>query len=122
MTLAPSTTPLPGQYDYANFEEVLTWIDRLAVVHGPRLAVAFERYIGMRNCYLEEEKDPEAAHIIESIIKNDVGVRRLNQDFPEMFQESNIGRRVKFHEGKFLGWGDEVSYNPDLKGVCSYQI
>jgi hypothetical protein len=55
---------------------------------------------------MEEENDLEAAHIIECIIKNDVGVRRLREDFPDMFLEaSNIGRRVEFHEGRFLGWG-----------------
>jgi hypothetical protein len=123
MTLAPSTKPLPGQYDYASFQEVLRWIRHLVDVHGPRMAVAFERYIRLRSYYSEEKKDPEAAHIIECIIKNDVGVRRLREDFPEMFQEvSNIGRQVEFHEGRFLGWGGEVSYNPELKAVCAYEI
>jgi len=52
-----------------------------------------------------EKKDPEVAHIIECIIKSHVGVRRLGEDFPEMIQEvSNIGRKVDFHEGRFLGW------------------
>jgi len=92
-------------------------------VHGPGLAVAFERYIRQRNYYLEEKKDPEVAHIIECIIKNDVGVRRLREDFPEMFQEvSHIGRKVEFHEGRFLGWGGEESYNPERKAVCAYEI
>jgi len=40
-----------------------------------------------------------------------------------MFQEvSNIERKVEFHEGRFLGWGSEVSYNLERKVVCAYEI
>jgi len=74
---------------------VLISIRRLVLVQGPRLAVAFERYIRQRNYYLEEKKDPEVAHIIECLIKSHVGVRRLGEDFPEMFERvRNIGRKV----------------------------
>jgi len=123
-TPTPSTTRLPGQYEYESFEEVLRWIRRLTEVHGPRLAVAFDRYIRIRNYFLEEEKEPDRAHIIECIIKNDVGVRRLREDCPEMFQEPNMGREVEFHEGRFLGWTDELSNEEvvGLRAVCAYEI
>ena len=123
-TQIPSTTPPPGQYEYESFEDVLRWIRRLTEVHGPRLAVAFDRYIRLRGYFLEEEKEPDRAYIIECIIKNDVGVRRLREDCPEMFREPNMGQQVEFHEGRFLGWTDELSDDDiiELRAVCAYEI
>jgi hypothetical protein len=51
-----------------------------------------------------------------------VGVRRLREDYPEYFDETNKGRDLKFHTGKYLGWGDVVGYNAALKAVSVYEI
>ena len=114
--------PEVGQYEYADFADVLNWIRHFIDVYGPRLAVAFDQYIRLREYYLEERKDLEAARTMECLIKNDVGVRRLREDCPDFFTQVNAGRQVEFYEGKFLGWGDELVYDPDLKAVCAYEI
>jgi hypothetical protein len=114
--------PVLGQYEYAEFADVLTWVRHFTDVNGPQLAVAFEQYIRLREYYLGEKKDLEAAHIMECLIRNDVGVRRLREDCPDIFQKVNVGRQVEFYEGRFLGWGEELMYDPDLKAVCAYEI
>lgn len=85
------------------------------------MSAAFDQYIRLREYYLEQ-KDPEATFTMENLIKNHLGVRRLRDDYPELFINQNEGREVEFHQGKFLGWGDEVVYDPNLKGVVAYEI
>ena len=113
--------PKVGQYDYQDFSEVEGWILRLTKVYGPALGDAFEPFCKSRSRYLEEKKF-EWAQGMENIIKNDVGVRRLREDHPEYFDDSNKGRGLTFYQGKFLGWDEEVGYNPMLKAVVIYEI
>ena len=40
---------------------------------------------------------------MEKMIKNDVVIRRLEEDIPG-FREDFKGEKVKFHDGKFVGW------------------
>jgi hypothetical protein len=115
-------SPEVGQYEYADFADVLNWVRHFTNVYGPQLAVAFDRYIRLREYYLGEKKNLEAARTMECLIKNDVGVRRLREDCPHFFTQVNSGRQVEFYEGKFLGWGDELVYDPYLKAVCAYEI
>ena len=85
--------PIVDQYEYADFSDVLSWVCYFTDLYGPQLALAFERYIRVRKYYLVE-KDPEVTHIIECLIKNDVGVRRLQEDCLDMFQKINMGRQI----------------------------
>jgi hypothetical protein len=59
---------------------------------------------------------------MENLMKNDVGVRRFREDYPEYFDERNKGRGLKFYQGRFLGWRDEVAYDRSLKAVTVYEI
>ena len=118
---AMTVSPEIGQYSYADFEEVLKWIRPFTNVYGPRLGVDFDRYCRIRSYYLERE-ETQVAGVIEDIIKNDVGVRRLSEERPEYFTEPNVGRSVNFYQGRFLGWQDELVYDPALKAVCCYEI
>jgi len=113
--------PKVGQYDYKDFSELESWILRLTKVHGLALRNAFEPFCKSRSRYLEEKKF-EWAQGMENLIKNHVGVRRLKEDHPEYFDDSNKGRGLKFYQGRFLGWSDEVAYNPQLKAVGIYEI
>jgi hypothetical protein len=123
-TTPMTVSPEIGQYSYADFEEVLKWIRHFTNAYGPtRLGVDFDRYCRIRSYYLERE-DPqlEVAGVIEDVIKNDVGVRRLSEERPEYFTEPNVRRGVNFYQGRFLGWDDELVYDPTLKAVCCYVI
>lgn len=120
-TTPMTVSPEIGQYSYADFEEVLKWIRHFTNVYGPRLGVDFDRYCRIRSYHLERE-EPQIAGVIEDLIKNDVGVRRLKEERPEYFTEPNVGRRVNFYQGRFLGWDDELVYDPTLKAVCCYVI
>jgi hypothetical protein len=80
----------------------------------------FPPVCSVERVFLEEKKDTEAARIMECLIKNKVGVRRLREDRPDMFEQVHVGRKVEFYEGKFLGWGDELVYDPELKAVVAY--
>jgi len=119
--MTSSQSPKAGQYEYGDFEDVLEWIRHFTEVYGPSLGFAFQRYCGLRSYYLQQS-NLEGAQAIENLIKNDVGVRRLREEYPEYFDETNKGRDLKFHTGKFLGWGDVVGYNAALKAVSVYEI
>jgi hypothetical protein len=114
--------PDVGQYEYKDFADVMSWVHHFTDVYGPQLAMDFRQYIRLREYFLEDKKDMEAARIMECLIKNDVGVRRLREDRPDMFEQVHMGRKVEFYEGKFLGWGDELVYDPELKAVVAYPI
>ena len=113
--------PKVGQYDYKDFSEVESWILRLTKVHGLALRDAFEPLFKSRSRCLEEKK-LEWVQGMENLIKNHVGARRFKEDYPEYFDESNKGRGLRFYQGRFLGWSDEVAYNPKLKGAGIYEI
>jgi hypothetical protein len=99
----------------------LVWeITHFTDVYGPRLDAAFDRYCRIWSYHLEQD-EPVVAGAIENIIKNDVGVRRLREERPEYFTEPNVGRSVKFYQGRFLGWQHELVYDPTLKAVCCYE-
>ena len=109
MSQAPVTPSAPavGQYEYADFQEVRTWIDRLVGVYGYLSTCAsFEYYKDLRDHYLKEGK-PQYAESIVNIIKNNIGVRRLKNDCPEYFGKEYEGRSMMFCRGKFIGWGDD---------------
>lgn len=89
-------------------------------VHGPFLASAFERYSKLRLYYLDE-KNVYAAKMIENLMKNHIGIRRLVEESPN-FVELHMGKVARFHEGKFLGWRGEDDCDTDLQGVIAYEI
>lgn len=97
------------------------WIKHFATVYGYSLGAAFERYTRLRAYYLTED-NKQGAQTIENLIKNDVGVRRLRQECPHYFDEKNKGRSVEFYQGKFLGWTDELKFDPTLRAVSVYEI
>ena len=114
-------TPEIGQYEYADFDEVLQSIQHFTTVYGPGLGAAFDRYCRLRSYYLQQNR-LEHALMMGNLIKNDVGVRRLREERPEYFVEPNVGRTMKFYEGRFLGWRDELIFDPKLRSVCCYEI
>lgn len=85
------------------------------------MGVAFEPFLKARRMYIDEKRSDGMA-CMENLIKNEIGVRRLHEDCPEYFEESNKGRYLEFHQGKFLGWRDELIYDPKLKSVTGYEI
>ena len=95
-----SRSPKAGQYEYRDFEDVLKWIRHFTEVYGPSLGCAFQRYCDLRSDYLEQNNQG-GAEAIANLIKIGVGVRRLREDYPEYFDESNKGRDLKFLQGKF---------------------
>jgi hypothetical protein len=59
---------------------------------------------------------------MENLMKNHVGVRRFEEDYPEYFDKANEGRGLEFYRGRFLGWSDELVYDPTLKSVTVYEL
>ena len=110
---------LPGQYEYENFAEVLKWADP---VRFDEISLArHRRYLRLREHYLRINY-PIGVRSMEKMIKNEVGIRRLEEDIPG-FREDFKGKKVKFHDGKFVGWwrGDET-YDPAFAGMMCYTI
>lgn len=89
-------------------------------MHGPSLASAFDRYLKLRQYYFDE-KNVYAATMIENLVKNHVGIRRLVGESPN-FVELHVGKVARFHEGKFLGWQGEDDCDADLQGIIAYEI
>jgi hypothetical protein len=116
------TAPIPeiGQYEYADFDEVLQWIQHFTTVFGFRVGAWFDGPCRLRSYYLEQNR-LELVLMMENIIKNDIGVERLREERPEYFMESNVGRTMKFYEGRFLGWRDELIFDPKLRAVTCYE-
>src|SRR6266496_366217 len=57
----------------------------------------------------------------ENLLKNDVRIQRLEEDIPNL-REVYLDRTATFHQGKFLGWQEDVEYDPSLRGVCCFEI
>ena len=47
----------------------------------------------------------------ENLLKNDVRIQRLEEDIPNL-REVYLDRTATFHQGKFLGWQEDVEYDP----------
>jgi hypothetical protein len=117
------TTCVPdvGQYEYKDFEEVQTWIDRLVGKYGYQLGASFEYYKALRDHYVREG-NPQYGESMVNIIKNDIGVRRLKNDCPVYFSKVYEGRSMMFYQGKFIGWGDEGVWKPTMRGVIGWRV
>jgi len=112
-----SVAPLPGQYEYSSFEALLIWVDQCIKVH-PTLAIPFERFISLRQHYISKNNQAGITSI-ENLIKNEVGIRRLVAEIPN-FEAKYSGRGPTFYQGRFIGWKDEIRYDPKMKGMQSY--
>jgi len=114
----PKSIQSYGQYEYSDFDEVLKWVDHFVKVKGP--APGFTRFVGLREYYINKGMD-DRVRSVENLLKNGVGIQRLEEDIPNL-RELYLDRTAKFHQGKFLGWQEDVEYDPSLRGVCCFQI
>ena len=102
MELTGSPHHLVGQYAYKDFSEAEKWIKHFTNEDEPDTGLSFEYYLELRCRYLRE-RNPLAAQSVVNIIKNDLSVRRLKQDAPEIFDAANKGKDLLFYQG--YSWG-----------------
>jgi hypothetical protein len=113
-------TPTIGQYRYNDFTEVIHEIKHIIDIHGPGVGADFERFLNLRRYYFEQGEEYRGRSV-ECMIKNHVGIRRFNEEYPDLLK-ANVGNRARFFEGRFIGWKEEDrSYLP-LKGLTTYVI
>jgi hypothetical protein len=124
---AESTSPpsiaanqLPAQYSYDNFDQVLVWITHFSSDFVKCTAAYFWRHLRVRDCYLSRG-DTGGVESVENLIKNYVGYLRFEEE-TENFRQKFAGKCAVFWQGKFLGWLEDVPYNPSLRGVVLYEI
>jgi hypothetical protein len=116
-----SADPLPAQYSYDSFDEVLDWISHFSVVFASKYApVLFQSHLRLRDHYLSQG-NAKGVESVENLIKNDIGICRFEEE-TEDFRQKFAGKSAKFWRGKFIGWSGEVPYDPSLKGVMCYEL
>src|SRR5438046_60223 len=112
--------PLPAQYSYDNFYQVLEWIEHFSKVLGHHTAYIFDGHLKLRDYYLSEG-DAGGVKSVENLVKNHVGICRFEEETGN-FRQKFAGKSARFCEGKFIGWEGEVPYVSSLKGIMVYEI
>jgi hypothetical protein len=68
-----------GQYEYNSFDEVLVWVNK----YKERYGVTSMDYFLVSRDYFLSINYVGAAELMQDLVKNEIGIRRLEEDYPQ---------------------------------------